>query len=75
MIAEWFLDGETKPGGFVNAARPLGSLSVLLSELPAGSRSQFADASIPRATFGNVKKAVGAWIKRASSHPDNFLFL
>jgi Caspase domain len=77
MIAEWFLDGmvETKPGGFVNAAKPLGSLSVLLSELPAGSRSQFADASIPRATFGNVKKAVGAWIKRASSHPDNFLFL
>jgi Caspase domain len=77
IMAEWFVDGmdETKPGGFVNGEKPLGSLSVLLSELPKGERSQFSDASIPRATFDNVRKAVKGWIKRANSHPDNFLFL
>jgi hypothetical protein len=77
MVAEWFLDGmdETRPGGFVNAEKPLGSLSVLLSELPKQARSRFSDTDVPRATFDNVKRAVEAWIERASRHPDNFLFL
>lgn len=77
MVGDWFLDGmdENKPGGFLNTDKPLGSLSVLLSELPEGKRSRFADTEVPRATFDNVKKAVEAWIDRASSHPDNFLFL
>jgi hypothetical protein len=77
MMAEWVLDGtrETPPGGFDNPAKPLGSLSVLLSELPAGAPSQFADGDVPRATFDNVEIAVRSWIKRAKSHPENFLFL
>jgi hypothetical protein len=77
MLAEWFLDGmdETRPGGFFNAEKPLGSLSVLLSEPPKDTHSRFADSDVPRATFDNVKKAVEAWIERAGSHPDNFLFL
>ena len=77
MIADWFVDGmdDVKPGGFANADKPLGSLSVLLSEFSEGTRSRFADADVPRATFDNVRKAVEAWIDRASSNPDNFLFL
>lgn len=77
MMADWFLDGTraTTPGGFDNPAKPLGSLSVLLSELPDGALSQVADADVPRATFANVKRAVRDWIRRARSHPDNFLFL
>jgi caspase domain-containing protein len=77
MMAEWFLDGtlEQKPSGFDNPAKPLGSLSVLLSELPVGSLSHFADGPVPRATFDNVKNAVRAWVERARSHPENFLFL
>ncbi|MBR1270536.1 caspase family protein [Bradyrhizobium sp. AUGA SZCCT0222] len=77
LVTEWFLDGtraET-PGGFDNPAKPLGSLSVLLSELPEGARSQVAGADVPRATFENVQKAVWDWIDRAGSNPDNFLFL
>lgn len=77
MIADWFLDGmdEAKPDGFNNPDKPLGSLSVLLSEEPRPTLSRFASSDVPRATFDNVKKSVEAWIERASSHRDNFLFL
>jgi hypothetical protein len=79
MVADWFLDGmnDAKPGGFSNTEKPLGSLGVLLSELPDGQPSRLAgiDVEVPRASFANVKKAVEAWIDRANSHPDNFLFL
>jgi hypothetical protein len=51
MIAEWFLEGTLgQKSGFENPAKPLGSLGVLLSELPSRLLSHVADAPVPRAT-------------------------
>jgi hypothetical protein len=74
MMAEWFL-GLAKESRFENSAKPLGSLGILLSELPSGLLSSIAGAPVPRATFDNVKRAVRAWVERAQAHPENFLFL
>jgi hypothetical protein len=76
-IAEWFLDGalDRKSSGFKNPLKPLGSLGVLLSELPGGALSDVEGASVPRATFPNVKDAVRAWAARAKAHAENLLFL
>jgi hypothetical protein len=41
------------------------SLAVLLSERPEGALSELEHASVPRATFNNVKKAVRTWLARA----------
>ena len=76
-VTDWFLDSAVngKPNGFTNPRTPLGSLALLLSELPDGERSSYGTAIVPRATFANVQKAVHAWILRGRTHPKNFLFL
>ena len=76
-MAEWFLDGALgrRSDGFKNPGKPLGSLGILLSDLPGGALSDVEGASVPRATFTNVKKAVRAWAARARTHPENLLFL
>jgi hypothetical protein len=76
-MAGWFLDGalERKSNGFRNPGKPLGSLGILLSELPNGAPSDVEGASVPRASFANVKEAVQKWVKRARANPENLLFL
>jgi len=76
-MAEWFLDGALKrrSNGFRNPGKPLGSLGILLSDLPSSALSDVEGASVPRATFVNVKEAVQKWVKRARAHPENLLFL
>ncbi|MEM6797538.1 MAG: caspase family protein [Acidobacteriota bacterium] len=72
-MADWFL------GSFRNSARPLASLSLLLSEeTPTPYRpSRGSPAAVepgqpqPRGTYANVRAAAIAWAKRLRSHKDN----
>jgi len=61
-MAAWFLPDNGLPG-FDNPDRPLGSLSLLLSEGDGAARA--FGGPVPEATFANVKRALRAWITRA----------
>ena len=61
-MAAWFLPDNGLPG-FGNPDRPLGSLSLLLSEGDGAARA--FGGPVPEATFANVKRALRAWITRA----------
>ncbi|WP_439395530.1 caspase family protein [Bradyrhizobium sp. PMVTL-01] len=76
-IAAWILDGTLgrDRAGFSNPLTPLGSLAVLLSEQPGGALSEVEGATVPRATFTNVQRAVETWTTRAGSHRGNLLLL
>ena len=63
-IAEWLLTSLN------NAARPLGSLEVLLS--PGGPvNTPAGPVNADRATMANIQQAFAAWLKRSSARPDN----
>ncbi len=66
-MARWFLDGAAGGPGFANADRPLGSLSLLLSEGP--DPAQAAGGPVPAATFAAVETALRGWITRAGRNP------
>lgn len=69
-MSEWFL------GSFDNPDRPLASLSLILSEpeITPYTHPRLLDAcEVPRGTVEDVRRAVGAWIKRASTRRDNAL--
>ena len=68
-LTEWFLDAAD---GFHNPDRPLRSLQLLCSSdeevswpAPGGG------TPVERATTANVKKAIAAWVSRASRDEDN----
>ncbi|HWT14113.1 MAG TPA: caspase family protein [Allosphingosinicella sp.] len=62
-LADWFVDGK-----FSNREQPLASVGLLLSERrPASYRGQ----TVPRGTIDEVDRAVGHWLERASSDPNN----
>lgn len=71
-VADWLLDE------FHNDDKPLGSLTVLLSEAgaPENSRADYRGGPTARATLGNAKRAVVDWYDmRLSSNQDNLAFL
>ena len=76
-MAGWFLDQALarNAAGFANAARPLGSVAVLLSEAADGALSQIEGGPVPRATFDAVKQAVRDWAARAERHKDAMMVL
>lgn len=53
-------------GSYRNDACPLGSVELLLSTATGGAEQP--------ATMGNIERAVGGWVQRASSHPQNIAF-
>jgi hypothetical protein len=71
-VADWLLDE------FRNDEKPLGSLTLLLSEAgaPAEARAEYRGGPAARATLGNAKKAVVDWFDdRLSRSADNLAFL
>lgn len=69
-MADWFIDS------FNNPAKPLASLSLLVSEenpvpyLPARPAAAIA-VNAPQANLANVKDAAGHWAHRVASNKDN----
>lgn len=75
-MADWFITDQIEHGnGFRHPSRPLGSLAILLSDPKAPQGSEVQGASVPRATFDNVKAALRAWVARAEKNEDSAAIL
>ncbi len=72
-MAAWFLDGAAGRPGFANPDRPLGSLSLLLSEGP--DPAPVEGGPVPAATFAAVETALRGWITRAGRNPGSAAIL
>ena len=68
-LADWFIDS------YRNAERPLGSLSLVLSQHKDGAETEYRGANVPRARYEEAKTACNAWRKRVNSSSDNLLVL
>ena len=72
-VADWFVDGQK--ARFANPGCGLGSVAVVLSEMPGDAKSQYAGGDVPRATFVSVSGAISSWVDRINTHKDNLAIL
>jgi hypothetical protein len=71
QFAAWFLPG----GSFRNDARPLASLSMLLSDPKAVDLAVVSGGPVPRAKFAAMATAMTDLVARAEANPENMLII